>query len=195
MQVGQSATPSQIVCGKLCGRPRRNYSPLVVLAQKERSLESNWAWGLSLIVLTNAIHATGIATMAFVILRLYEQMEAQSSHYRLGHHFLFLITSISVISLLLAILHGTEAALWAMAYWWLGALESPSEAILYSVDSMSTRGASGLILQQHWHMMGALEAMDGMLLFGISAAFIFAVMVRNWQLMVPQVKYATNARI
>jgi hypothetical protein len=34
-------------------------------------------------------------------------------------------------------------------------------------------GCFGLILEQHWRMMGALEAADGMLL---STAFIFAVM-------------------
>jgi hypothetical protein len=41
---------------------------------------------------------------------------------------------------------------------------------------MATRGASGLVLQPHWQVMGALEAADGMLLFGISTAFIFTVM-------------------
>jgi hypothetical protein len=51
-------------------------------------------------------------------------------------------------------LHGIAAAIWAAAYLWLGALESPLEAILYSVDSMSTRGASGLMLHPHWRMMG-----------------------------------------
>ena len=34
--------------------------------------------------------------------------------------------------------------------------------MFYSLDSMTTRGASGLTLQQHWRMMGALEAADGM---------------------------------
>ena len=32
--------------------------------------------------------------------------------------------------------------------------------------------------------MGALEAMDGMLLFGISTAYIFAVMQIYWSLMI-----------
>ena len=41
---------------------------------------------------------------------------------------------------------------------------------------MTTRGASGLMLQQHWQTMGALEAADGMLLLGISTAYIFAMM-------------------
>ena len=34
----------------------------------------------------------------------------------------------------------------------------------------------GNALQSHWQMMGALEAVDGMLLFGVSTAYIFAVL-------------------
>jgi hypothetical protein len=83
---------------------------------------------------------------------------------------------VGAVGLLLAVLHGIEATIWAAAYLWLGALGSPIDAMLYSVDSMSTRGASGLTLQRHWQMMGALEACDGMLLFGISTAYNFAVM-------------------
>ena len=83
---------------------------------------------------------------------------------------------VAAVGLLLAVLHGTEAAIWAAAYLWLGALGSPVDAMLYSFDSMSTRGASGLTLQRHWRMMGALEAGTGMLLFGISTAYIFAMM-------------------
>ena len=83
---------------------------------------------------------------------------------------------VAAVGLLLAALHGIEATIWAAAYLWLGALGSPGDAMLYSVDSMSTRGASGLRLERRWQMMGALEAADGMLLFGISTAYIFAMM-------------------
>ena len=48
---------------------------------------------------------------------------------------------------------------------------------------MSTLGASGLTVEPHWRMMGALEGMDGMLLFGISTAYIFAIMQAYWSLM------------
>jgi len=81
------------------------------------------------------------------------------------------------------VLHGIECGIWAAAYLWLGALDSPIDALLFSVDSMSTRGASGLKLQQHWQMMGALEAVNGMLLFGVSAAYIFAVMQAYWSML------------
>ena len=36
------------------------------------------------------------------------------------------------------------------------------------------------MLYQHWRMMGALEAAGGMLLFGISTAYLFALMQTYW---------------
>jgi hypothetical protein len=95
-----------------------------------------------------------------------------------------MIGLIGVVGLLLAALHGIEAVVWAAAYLWLGALNSPGDAILYSVDSISTRGASGFVLERHWRLLGALEATDGMLLFGISTAFIFTAMQGYWALMI-----------
>jgi hypothetical protein len=83
---------------------------------------------------------------------------------------------IGATGLLMAVLHGIEVGIWPIAYLWLGALRSPGEAMLFSVDSITTLGASGPMLERHWRMMGAVEAADGMLLFGISTAFIFAVM-------------------
>ena len=142
----------------------------------------NWTWGLSLIVLTIAIHTIGVIFMAFATVRIRVRLES-GNRLELRQVLAINIGLIAMVGLLLAALHGIEAALWAAAYWWLGALSSLAEALLYSVDSMSTRGASGLVLERHWRMMGALEAMDGMLLFGISTAYIFAVMQSYWSLL------------
>jgi hypothetical protein len=84
------------------------------------------------------------------------------------------------VALSLGVLHAIESLLWAVVYVRLGALPSPADAALYSVDSMTTRGASGLQLDRQWRMMGATEAGDGMLLFGISTAFLFYMMQRLW---------------
>jgi hypothetical protein len=140
-----------------------------------------WSWGLSLIVLTVAIHAIGVVVLALVSLRI----RARLGDRRLGLRYVIpiVIGLVAAAGLLLAVLHGMEAAIWAAAYVWLGAIASPLEAILYSVDSMSTRGASGLTLHGHWRMMGALEAVDGMLLFGISTAYIFALMQSYWPML------------
>lgn len=126
--------------------------------------------------------------MAFALLPI--QLRARSQrHLRLRYQLIVLIVLITMVGLLLAVLHGIEAGLWALAYLWLGAFGSLKDATLYSVDSMATRGASGMTLAHHWHMMGALEATDGMLLFGISTAFIFAVLQAYWLTITVQLRH------
>ena len=140
-----------------------------------------WLWGLSLIVLTIAIHATAVVILAFVVTRV--RMRLETRGLKLLDLIAILICIIGAIGLLLAVLHGIECWIWAAAYVWLGALDLPMDALLYSLDSMSTRGASGLTLQRPWRMMGSLEAVDGMLLFGVSTAYLFAVMQMYWSML------------
>jgi hypothetical protein len=141
----------------------------------------NWTWGLSLIALTIAIHAIGMVMIAFALLTIRSWLAKR----QLGFHHLapIVICLVTAAGLLLAIVHGMEAAIWAAAFLWVGAFDSSLDAILYSLDSMATRGASGLTLQGPWRMMGALEAVDGMLLFGISTAFIFALLQAFWSML------------
>jgi hypothetical protein len=141
----------------------------------------NWGWGLSLIVVTVAIHAIALVVMAFFAMKIRVRQEARNlSSWNL---IVILVCVIGAIGLLLTVLHGLECAIWAAAYLWLGALDSPLDALLFSVDSMTTRGASGLTLQRNWQMMGVLEAVDGMLLFGVSTAYIFAVLQGYWAML------------
>jgi hypothetical protein len=134
---------------------------------------ASWAWGLSLIASTMVVHATGLVVVALV----FEKVRGRL----MSHHILTTIVAlIATVGLLLVALHVLEAGLWAAAYWGLGAIGSPADAILYSIDSISTRGGSGLMLERRWQTMGALEALDGMLLFGISTAFLFAIAQDYW---------------
>jgi hypothetical protein len=139
----------------------------------------NWILGLLLIAVTMVIHGTVVLWIALADTSIRGGIEGKS-RIKWRHVLEFNVGLIGVVGLLLAVLHGIEAVLWAVAYWWLGALNSPADAILYSIDTMSTRGAAGLTLEPHWRLLGALEAMDGMLLFGISTAFVFAVMQAYW---------------
>ena len=91
-----------------------------------------WTWGLSLITLTIVIHAMGVVMMALAGFRIRAWLETQKLHLR--HVILIVIGIVGAVGLLLAVLHGIEAAIWATAYIWLGALDSPRDAILYSVD-------------------------------------------------------------
>ena len=141
----------------------------------------SWRWGLSLIVLTMTIHSAAVLIMAFVGARI--RVELETRRRRQWNLIAIQICATALIGLLLAVLHGIECGIWAAAYLWLGAIDSPTDALLYSIDSMSTLGASRLTLQRPWQVMGGLEAVNGMILFGVSTAYVFAVMQLYWSML------------
>jgi hypothetical protein len=58
-----------------------------------------------------------------------------------------------------------------------GAVADISAAIYSSAGSYTTSG-SDIVLPPQWRLLGPFEAVDGMLMFGVSTAFIFAVVNR-----------------
>ena len=69
-------------------------------------MEASWRWGVLLIVLTMAIHAAAVVTMAFAGLSLRARLESRSRN--LWNLIAIQICVIGVIGLLLAVLHGIE---------------------------------------------------------------------------------------
>jgi len=136
---------------------------------------NNWAWGLPLIVLTVLAHAFGLILIREgVVLRLSRTLGAHRSGIVLAA---IIVTAV----LLLTFLHGIEAGAWAVAYVALGARPDFPSAMLYSLSAMTTYGHANIYLAQHWRLMGALEALNGMMLFGLTTAFLFAVLQSHWQ--------------
>jgi hypothetical protein len=143
---------------------------------------ASWSLGLSLIVLTIAIHTTAVVLMAF-------SLETRI-RFRVDRHKAdrlravpTVIGHIGAVALMLAALHGLEGVLWALAYWWLGALDSLTDASVYALATMTTFEIPGLTLPARFQMLSALQAVNGVLLFGISTAFLFAVIQGHWQLL------------
>jgi hypothetical protein len=135
-----------------------------------------WTWIAVLVLATITIHVLGIALIARSLRRFWtDDVDRELTFFDSGPG---VIAIIVVIAFTLAVFHGVEALVWATAYLKLGAFSSMTDAMLYSMGSMTTRGSSGFQLQPGWALMGAAEAGDGMLLFGISTAFLFTVMVR-----------------
>ena len=85
-------------------------------------------------------------------------------------------------TLLATILHGAEASLWAVAYRLLGALHDNGSAALYSLNAITSYGHTNLQLDARWELMGALESLNGWLLFGLTTAFLFATIEKVWAL-------------
>ena len=131
---------------------------------------NSWAWGLPLIVLTVLVHAFGLVEIRDrVVLELPVILRARRSSMVLA---VLMVVSV----LLLTVLHAVEAFAWAGAYVALGARPDFATAMLYSLSAMTSYGHANLFLAKEWQLMGAIEALNGMLLFGLSTAFLFAVL-------------------
>jgi hypothetical protein len=131
---------------------------------------ANWAWGLVLIVLNVVIHVIGLA---LIYERVVHVLSGAIEHRRFIPRF---VVVIGIAALLATLLHGIEAADWATAYRLLGALPDYKSAMLYSLSAMTSYGHANLFLEEQWQLMGALEALNGMLLFGLTTAVLFAML-------------------
>ena len=135
---------------------------------------ASWAWGLPLIVLTVVIHVMGLGFIKD------KAFSVSNRILRRRHHTVVSLMVIGAVTLSATLLHAIEAALWAAAYMLLGALPDSRSAILYSLNALTSYGHENLELAKHWELMGSLEALNGWLLFGLTTAFLFAVIDKVW---------------
>ena len=129
---------------------------------------ADWAWSLPLILLTVVIRVFGLAIINEGVVKV-----MRGTTHRRSIPTFVIVMCITV--LLMTALHTIEASAWAAAYRLLGALPDYRTAGLYSLGAMTTFGHANLFLEQQWQMMGALEALNGVLLFGLTTAFLFAM--------------------
>ena len=87
---------------------------------------------------------------------------------------------IGAVVILVTFLHAIEAAIWALLYVHLGAVATMRGAMLYSLGAMTTFGGARLALDADWQMLGAIEALNGMMPFGLTTAFLFQVIDQVW---------------
>lgn len=148
-------------------------SPYVATAGVWRA---NWAWGLPLIVLTVIIHVLGLGLLNLRAMRIFIRAKDRR------HPTIWFVMMMGAMTLLATALHGLESTIWACCYLFLGALPDFKYAMLYSLGAMTTFGNSGVFLEERWRLMGAIEALSGWLLFGLTTAFLFGMIQKLWSL-------------
>lgn len=137
---------------------------------------SDWAWGLPLIVLTVVIHALGLGLIGR------QAIDASSGVGQHRYPVTRFVIVVATTTLLATCLHGIEAIIWAKAFRLLGAAPDLKSAILYSLNAITSYGHTTLTLDAKWQLMGSLEALNGWLLFGLTAAFLFSIVQKVWSL-------------
>ena len=138
------------------------------------SWDANWGWGIPLIILNVSLHVIGLG---FIYVRIIEIVRLVGNHQ--GVIFTFALV-MGIATLFVTLMHGVEAAIWAGAYILIGALPDGRSALLYSVSAITSYGHANLVLDARWQLLGALEALNGMILFGLTTAMLYGMIQRVW---------------
>ncbi len=83
-----------------------------------------------------------------------------------------------IVTLLTAATHLVQIALWAVAFLLVGELSTFEKAFYFSAVSYTSLGYGDVVLSERWRLLGPLEAINGLLLFGVSTGVMFAIMSR-----------------
>jgi hypothetical protein len=129
----------------------------------------DWAWGVPLIIGNVLMHVVGLNLIGVFLL-------GESTTIIRGHSaFADFVAVVGVTALLTTLLHAFESAIWGAAYLLLGALSDEKTAMLYSLGAMTTYGDASVHLNPRWELLGTMEALQGLLLFGLTTAFLFSI--------------------
>jgi hypothetical protein len=98
---------------------------------------ADWAWSIPLILVTVMMHALGLLFVEIYVVR---KLESALRKVRFRLRFPVVISS---VVLLVTVLHGVEASVWASVYKMLGALPADASAMLYSLSAITSYGHAG----------------------------------------------------
>jgi hypothetical protein len=73
------------------------------------------------------------------------------------------------------LLHLLQILVWAFLYAWRGAMPDFTTAAYFSAVTYTTTGYGDLVLPEEWRLVGAVEALTGILMCGLSTGMFFAV--------------------
>jgi hypothetical protein len=125
-----------------------------------------------LVALTSAIHAGGIA----VLLPRLKNVDALPPRRVLPNVWMLLRMLWWLI-----LLHLSEISVWGMFYLWRRCMPDAEAALYFSGATYTTLGYGELVLAEPWRLLGPIEALVGILMFGLSTGYFFFVVSRSFE--------------
>jgi hypothetical protein len=128
--------------------------------------------------LGQTIQALSISMMIGILSKLFHSASrnAQKSHFWYG----FRIMTIALLFLLSNSL--LQIAVWAVAFIFVGQFSHYREAFYHSAVNFATLGYGDIVMKSPWRILGAMEAISGVLMLGLSTAVLSNVFSKLLQL-------------
>ena len=131
----------------------------------------NFALATFMVGLTVFIHFGGLLGLMWLLRARGHRFRVHESAIGQGAAIVFVVLGLVAI-------HTVEIWLYALAFHVVGAIPDFESALYFSTTSFTTIGYGDVVLEKQWRLFGAIEGANGLLLFGWSTAFLFAVTAR-----------------
>lgn len=82
---------------------------------------------------------------------------------------------LSVVMLMLFFGHLIQAAVWATLFQNLGEFTDFASAFYHSLVNFASLGYGDIVMSEKWRLLGAIEAANGVLMFGMSGGTLLSV--------------------
>lgn len=125
----------------------------------------------------------GLPTLVFCValqslfvnlaLRGYARVKARLARQRRWRS-LWVLTTVMLLMLVGSFL---QMAMWALLFLALGEFEDYATAAYHSAVNFTTLGYGDVVMSPRWRLLGALEAANGILMFGVSTAMMTAAVI------------------
>ena len=125
---------------------------------------------LLVMLVTTVMHLAGIAMVVKLI-------KSRFNHWRYQHPF-FLAQKTGEVALLMFFFSLVEIVVWAGVYLLVGAIEKFEAALYFSMVTFTKFGYGDVVIDDRWRLMAAIQAANGIIIFGLTTAVIVAVVQR-----------------
>ena len=86
--------------------------------------------------------------------------------------------AISLVLLMLFAGHLVQIAIWAALFMYIGEFNDFLTAFYHSSVNFASLGYGDIVMSEKWRLLGALEASNGVLMFGLSAGTLLSIMTK-----------------
>ena len=142
---------------------------------RQRTLVKGIFLGFVLLAVCSLIHTAGMVCIGERLRKKRENLNR-----RIGvSTFSLLLSSVFVA---IVLLHLAEIIIWTVAYDRLDLLNGFGASLDFSIGAYTCNSPSAIQLPEEWKRLGQLESLAGLLLVGLSTAFLFLAMRKMFEL-------------
>ena len=113
-----------------------------------------------------------IAALIFVLQYLFDSMSREDRDFRSKGK---MTRFISLIMTVLFLGNMLQALLWALLFMLVGEFVDFNTAFYHSLVNFASLGYGDIVMSEKWRLLGAIEASNGVLMFGVSAGAMLSL--------------------